>query len=652
MSAWDDSKYIVFDVETSGLKPEYALQPWRVPTGDAWVTSFVSMEKTSDGLVYTGGVTASDDSPPDEGRLICRRYMQDMLVKSLDERKTLVGWHVAFDAAMLIGYGFEKLVMQARFLDGMLLWRHVEIEPEYEMAAPKKKSYGLKTFVTEYLPNHAGYEEDIDFHDASPEARAKLHAYNELDNRFTRIGARHWFNLLEPRQRRAALIEAESIPMVALANFKGLPVDTLVTNALRLKLTATAAREAAALAEHGVTEKVVRSPVQLAKLMYDEWRLPVLKENKSKLTGKTTRSTDKEVLHELAFIDPRAKQLRDYREALNNRTKFTYALLRSAAYNGDERTHPQARIFATYTSRMSYSSGQNGVGEGKREGTTKGVKLPIGFAIHQMKNDKEFRAQIIPPPGFGLLEWDASGQEYRWMAIASGDETMLALCEPGEDPHSYMGARLGHVEYADVVRLKETDEAMGKLRKGGKFGNLSCQYRIGDKTLMIRARVQHNIQMDLSEAKTTNFIYKKTYPGVVRYWGRQIEETKRLGYVETFAGRRVQIEGDWAGRFGWSMASTSINFKIQGTGGDQKYLALAIVKDYLVGVGGYFMWDLHDGLYAFVPIDKMQRAAIDIKSLLDNLPYKKAWGFVPPIPMPWDAKMGFSWGSLSQVHTD
>jgi len=649
MRVWDDSKVTMFDVETSGAKPEYALQPWRILSGDAWVTSFVSMEWVDGKAIYTGGVTHDDNLPVDEGRILCRRFMKDMLTMALDEGRTLVGWHVAFDAAVCIAYGFEKLVMQAKFLDGLLLWKHFDMEPEYEMAAHKKRPYGLKDFVTEYLPAHAGYEEEIDFHDSSPEARAKLHAYNEKDNRFTRIGARHWFKQLGPRQLKAALIEAESIPMVALANLRGLPIDTLVAHELSCKLANDAKRQAEALAEFGVTEKVVRSPVQLAKLMYEDWGLPVLKENKSKITGNTTRSTDKEVLHELAFIDPRAKQLRDYREALNNRTKFAEALVKSIAYNEDERTHPQARIFGTYTSRLTYSSGQKAKGAGKREGTVKGVNLPIGFALHQMKNDKLFRAQVIVPPGYGLLEFDASGQEYRWMAIASGDETMLSLCEPGEDPHSYMGARLGHVDYRELVRLKETDPEMQRLRKGGKFGNLSCQYRIGDKTLMVRARVQHNIPMEINEAKTTNFIYKRTYPGVPKYWDRQINETKQLGYVETFAGRRVQVVGDWGGRMAWSMGSTAINYKIQGTGGDQKYLAMAVIKDYLVSVGGYFIWDLHDGLYSFVPVQKMQQAAIDTKRLLDNLPYKKAWGFVPPIPMPWDAKMGFSWGDLKEV---
>jgi hypothetical protein len=99
----------------------------------------------------------------------------------------------------------------------------------------------------------------------------------------------------------------------------------------------------------------------------------------------------------------------------------------------------------------------------------------------------------------------------------------------------------------------------------------------------------------------------------------------------------------------WSMGSTSINYRIQGTGADQKYLALSVIRPYLTSIGGYFAWDLHDGIYLWIPTGQVQRAQRDIKYLLDNLPYQKAWGFTPPIPMPWDCKHGTTWGNLKEV---
>lgn len=184
----------------------------------------------------------------------------------------------------------------------------------------------------------------------------------------------------------------------------------------------------------------------------------------------------------------------------------------------------------------------------------------------------------------------------------------------------------------------------------GRIVHNSLQYRTSAKKLRVVARVQYDLPMELPQAERIRETYLRTYKGVPRYWEQQIAATKRNGYVETFAGRRVVVKGNWSGLFGWSMGSTAINYRIQGTGADQKYLAMLVVKDYVRSIGAYFAWDLHDGLYFYVPDDKVQEALIEMKKRLDNLPYKEAWGFEPPIPLPFDAKVGPSWGSLREHH--
>lgn len=623
---WSDEKFLAFDFETSGEKVEYALQPWRVAQGKAWATSLVYRRKTAEGWRTSGGLNPT------------KAMMREMLQTAIDESRTIVGWNVVFDIQWLIAYGLYDLVMRCKWLDGMLLWRHYFLEPEYDMDRSKKKSYGLKRFVEEYLPDEAGYEEDIDFHSDEPEARSLLHKYNIKDVKFTYRGARHFYNLLEPRQLRAALLEAACLPLIAKANYDGMVVDTLVAHELEAVCDQVAAMKLAELAPHGMTEKIVRSPLQLSELMFDVWGLPVYKETTTK-KGKKNRSTDKETLHELAFLDGRAKTIKEYREALNNKTKFATAPIVSAAYNGDGVTRPQAIVFGTYSGRLTYASKQ---GKNKDE-------RAIGFALHQMKRGPTFRGTIVSPPGYTLVEFDAAGQEFRWMAIASKDDTMLELCLPGEDPHSYMGSRIVNMPYKDMIRLVHEEDKVAKAgRQLGKVANLSLQYRTSAPKLRITARVAHNIPMDEGQARLIHRTYQQTYRGVPRYWEKQIAMTRRLGYVETFAGRRVQVVGDWDGRMGWSMGSTAINYRIQGTGADQKYLALALMRPYLVEIGGYFGWDLHDGIYLYIPDAKVKKAVADIQRILNNLPYAQAWGFTPPIPMPWDCKVGKSWGSLTE----
>lgn len=900
------SNLMVFDWETSGRLPEYALQSWRIPRGDAWGTSLVWLDNAQGKPKISGGILASDDLPQAEVLVRCRSAAKEMLVEALDRKMVMGGWNTPFDVSILIALGLEDLVGKIMFVDGVLLWRHFFIEPESEVDRSKKKSYGLKAFIAETFPDKKGYEDDADFHDASPEARQKLHKYNVRDCLGTYAGIRMLWDRLTPAQRTAAIIEARSIPLVASANFCGLPVDQLATRELQQTLRDTAAECLKELSPHGVSEQIVRSPLKMAALLFDQWGLPVLKENVGKKTKKVSRATDKEVLHELAFIDPRARTLHKYREALGNCKKFADNILDSANYNADNRVHPQAIIFGTYTSRMTYASKQ---GKNKDE-------RPIGFAIHQEKGKAEgkfYRAAIAAPPGYDMLEFDADGQEYRWMAILSGDEDMLHLCMPGEDAHSFMAANLNEgVSYRALMKLvEEEDKVAEMIRKSGKFANLcvaegstvltdrgpcsveqvriddrvwdgvefvshdgvsfsgvrgvltyqgitatpehcvlvagrwvqidkaqrmgwaidracqarstvrivgglarravrevggylrtgalrlwagarsqsqvhgdwpvstvqglrvaptpsahrkpdrqerrgqatteacqrvvptlrqsqrqvlsqlrwtwdqvlllvgvgggsvhqggatapnvpqaghrpegqrwslrawklalgyaqgeprqqtevrtydivncgprarfavnglivhnSCQYRTGPKKLRVKARVEYDIPMELPEATRIWSMYPRIYKKVPIYWRNQILKTKKLGYVETLAGRRVRVQGNWDGPMGWSMESTSINYPIQGTGGEQKYLALAVLQGYLTEIGAYFAFDLHDGLYFFCPKAKTAEALPKMKHLLDNLPYDKAWGFKSPIPLTWGAKVGGSWGAL------
>lgn len=619
--------WLSLDVETSGTLPEHALQPWRVRQGKAWLTTIATTQVIDKAPVRWGTVYPS------------RGAIRAVLRDAIQRKQTVIGWNITFDIAWLLAYGLEEEVFQLRWLDGMRVWKHAFIEPEYEMDRSKKKRYRLKPEAVELVvPWMAGYNEDIDYHTRDPEQLRKLMEYNKDDTLAALLITKHFWDKLDGRQKRAALLEAECLPMVAAANLEGMRVDHEKLSALRAEVQAGRAETAAKLQEFGVTETIIRSPAKLATLLFDDWKLPVLKTNVSKLTGKETRSTDKEVLHELAFMDSRCKLVRAWRESLNLESKFIKTLEISPCYNGDERTHPEAIVLGTYTGRMTYVSTQ---GRGVQAKQT-------GFAIHQMKNDPRFRS-LIRAPGDDeeVIEFDASGQEFRWMAIMSGDKTMLELCRPGEDAHSFMGARISGRDYKEIQRLNHEDDKAAKvIRKSGKVANLSLQYRTSPKRLMITSRVNYDMLIELPESQHIWNTYRQTYLGVPVYWKSQIAFAKEFGFVETLAGRRVYIEGNWSGDLGWSMESTAINFPIQGVGGDQKYLALAVLKPYIREHNIRFAWDLHDGLYFYVPRASVERAMVDMKQILDNLPYERAWGFTPPIPLPWDAKRGSSWGTL------
>jgi hypothetical protein len=426
---WDDAHTVAFDFESSGQLPEYALQPWRLHQGKFWATSISVIMRTTSLTPWMSKLWPSVDD------------MRAFLEAAIDNDWLVVMWNGVFDVSILIAYGLRDLVYKVRWLDGLLLWKHLEIDPEYDVDKPKKKSYSLKPdAVDRFIPGFADTTgaDDVDFHSRDPQELAKLQHYNNRDSVRTWVITKLIWEQLTERQREAALIEAEAIPMVAEANLGGMPIDTIFSNELSTWLKDTAVKRLAELEPHGLAgPAMVRSPKQLAELMYDVWKLPVLKENTGKKTGTVSRSTDKESLYELAFLDPRCKLLKEYRESLNNDTKFATAPLVSAEYNGDGRTRPQCIMFGTYTGRCTYAS---------KQGKNKDARQ-IGFALHQEKRGGEYRGILCAPSGYTMVEFDAAGQEFRWMAVLSGDPNMLQLCQPGEDSHAFMGARIVGKDY-------------------------------------------------------------------------------------------------------------------------------------------------------------------------------------------------------------
>lgn len=648
MSWLDPAQWVGYDVESSGRLPEFALQPW---SDDAFLTSFATAARDVDtGKIHTevyptlGGGIKLNTHPTDpvfDQRM--RFQCEEFLHKAIMQKKYILGWNTAFDASWLIKMGFRDLVMEAKWVDAMLMWKHLSRIPESDKTMHNRKKYGLKQAVAEFLPQHAGYEEDVDFHSFKPPVVAKRRKYNRFDAGLTVQLARKFVIQLTARsrvdQRRALAIEMASIPLVADQFITGLCVDRDGVIMLGSNLAVEREGLAHELAGYGLTPEVLASPTQLRVKLFEEWGLPVVKK-----TDKGAPSTDKDALYELSFLDDRIDTVKRYREIGGLKTKFVDNILTSVDYNSDSRTHPTAIIGSTYTGRMTYASS---VLKNKD-------KRQTGFAIHQMKRAAEFRRNITAPEGYGLLELDAASQEFRWCAIESNDATMLSLCEAGEDAHAYMGSRMSEWDYRDLQHAAAHGDKEAKLiRQSGKVGNLSCQFRIGPQSLLSTARTDYQLPWDMNMSKKVHATYHRSYKGVKAYWNRKIHEAKTMGYAETLAGRRVILDGNWHGSDSWKLESSAINFPIQGVGADQKYLAMMCIKPLLKKYNGYFYFELHDGLYLIYPLAKMEKAAYEGRRLLSNLPYAKAWNFTPPVPMPWDLKMGQpgkqNWGDLVEV---
>jgi DNA polymerase-1 len=280
---------------------------------------------------------------------------------------------------------------------------------------------------------------------------------------------------------------------------------------------------------------------------------------------------------------------------------------------------------------------------------------PIGVAIHQWCREDEYRKIIKAPPGYHIVEFDAAGQEMRFMALQSGDLRMLQIFRDGMDCHAVTGARIIEVPYEEFMERKDAEDESIVGPRGarllGKITNLSLQYRTSPKSLKRVARVDYSVDATLDETKHWYKTYFGLFPKVRSYWESSIAVARELGYAETLGGRRVYIprwkfgHREWS----WTAESTALNFPIQGTGADQKELAIATLAKELDPDRWLFMFDLHDGLFFLVREDLPDSEIIVAKQILDSLDYTRAWGWTPSIALPWDAERGQSWGEMKDV---
>ena len=109
------------------------------------------------------------------------------------------------------------------------------------------------------------------------------------------------------------------------------------------------------------------------------------------------------------------------------------------------------------------------------------------------------------------------------MAHLSGDQSLIAAFEHGEDVHAATAARLFGKEVAEV----DSDE-----RRKAKTANFGIIYGISAFGLSQR------LDIPRKEAKEIIEGYFASYPKVKEYMDRVVEEAERDGYVSTIFGRR------------------------------------------------------------------------------------------------------------------
>ncbi|MFO0668843.1 MAG: DNA polymerase I [Polyangiaceae bacterium] len=308
----------------------------------------------------------------------------------------------------------------------------------------------------------------------------------------------------------------------------------------------------------------IRSRDQLETILFDELKLPVLKR-----TPKGGRSTDAEVLEELAEQHELPKVIVEYREI--DKLKGTYIDALPRAKNPRTgRIHTRFQQTVAATGRLSSSDPnlQN---------------IPVRSEL-----GREIRAAFVAPPGAVILSADYSQIELRVLAHLSRDPQLLEAFHSGGDIHTHTASLV-----FDVTK----DAVTVDMRRSAKTINFGVIYGMGDAAL---AR-----QLDIPRADAARFIeaYFRRYEGVARFMQETIESARRGEAVRTVLGRRRFLPNLHSANRGLRMEAERIakNTPIQGSAADILKIAMVRLGKGEVVPGARMILTVHDELVFEVP---------------------------------------------------
>ncbi len=241
-----------------------------------------------------------------------------------------------------------------------------------------------------------------------------------------------------------------------------------------------------------------QSPKQLGEVLFDKLNLPVLHK-----TAKGGRSTDEETLQALASQHALPGKILEYREIAKLESTYVRALL--------ERMDPK-------TKRVHTTFDQTGSVTGRLSSSDPNLQnIPI-----RTEAGRRIRGAFTAPKGKLLVSADYSQIDLRVLAHESGDKTLMASFENGEDIHQRTAAEIFHVAASEVT----TDQR--RAAKAINFGIVYGQTAFG---------LSNQLGISQQEASTYIKKYLERYPGVSAWVEKNLHEAKENMSVRTLLGR-------------------------------------------------------------------------------------------------------------------
>ncbi|GHV12646.1 DNA polymerase [Fibrobacterales bacterium] len=394
--------------------------------------------------------------------------------------------------------------------------------------------------------------------------------------------------------------EMPLIPCLYEMEKNGIAIDNDALQKLTVQLTERLAKlEEEIYANAGETFNLA-SPKQLATILYEKLKLPVLKKN---VSGASTDAQTLEMLLEHEPVHPILQPILEWRELQKLKSTYTENLPKLVSPKTG-RIHTTFLPWGTATGRLS-----------SRDPNLQNIPV-------RTEEGRKIRATFIPSEkNWKIISVDYSQIELRMLAYLSGDPELSKAFIEDTDIHKRTAEKLFGVSELGVTK---------EMRSAAKTVNFGVIYG------MSAFRLAKDLKILRSAAADFINNYFLLYKSVKEYFDGIVKFAKENGFVETIAGRRRYLpELNARDHQERAMAERmAMNTPIQGSAAD--LLQVAMLKVYRKieseKLPLRMMLQVHDELVFECPAERAEEFAKMIKFEMENA--------MPEISVPIKANAG------------
>jgi DNA polymerase I len=336
---------------------------------------------------------------------------------------------------------------------------------------------------------------------------------------------------------------------------------------------------------HGLAGEIfnINSSRQLAKILFDKLKLPVVKKTK------TGYSTDVDVLTRLSLQHDLPLEILGYRNLSKLKSTYVDAF--------PKLIHPK-------TGRLHTSYNQTVTATGRLSSSDPNLQnIPV-----RAEEGSRIRQAFIPEKGWSIVSADYSQIELRILAHLSQDETLIQAFQKDEDIHARTASEIFSVPMEKVTP---------PMRREAKVINFGILYGMSAYGLSQQLGTEPKIAQAYIDE------YFKKYTGVQTYIEKSLEEAKQRGYVTTLLHRRRYLPDIHSPTVVIRQAAErmAINTPLQGTAADMIKLSMIHIQNRIeeLGLSARMIMQVHDELVFEVPEEELKKTVPMIQSEMETV---------------------------------